>query len=116
MIFGTLFFADVVLQVISARIVQFRRWRLAISGGVFEIVVAFIFYLPYPVRYAGTIPYCVSLGLIFGGWKMILPSSTNKSLDLCDGQNGAYSFTCSESSERFRNCVSCNAPAASSTG
>lgn len=72
MIFGTLFFADGVLQIISARIVRFRRWRLAIAGGVFEMVVAFIFYLPYPVPYAGTIPYCVSLGLLFGGWNMIL--------------------------------------------
>ena len=72
MIFGTLFFADGVLQIISARIVRFRRWHLAIAGGVFEMVVAFIFYLPYPVRYAGTIPYCVSLGLLFGGWNMIL--------------------------------------------
>ena len=72
MVFGTLFFADGLLQIISARIVRFRRWRLAIAGGVFEMVVAFIFYLPYPVRYAGTIPYCVSLGLLFGGWNMIL--------------------------------------------
>ncbi|SAL83475.1 membrane protein [Caballeronia choica] len=72
MIFGTLFFADGVLQIISARIVRFRRWRLAIAGGVFEMMVAFIFYLPYPVQYAGTIPYCVSLGLLFGGWNMIL--------------------------------------------
>jgi uncharacterized membrane protein HdeD (DUF308 family) len=72
MIFGTLFFADGILQIISARIVRFRRWRLAIAGGVFEMVVAFIFYLPYPVRYAGTIPYCVSLGLLFSGWNMIL--------------------------------------------
>jgi uncharacterized membrane protein HdeD (DUF308 family) len=72
MIFGTLFFADGVLQIISARIVRFRRWRLAIAGGVFEMVVAFIFYLPYPVEYAGTIPYCVALGLLFAGWNMIL--------------------------------------------
>jgi hypothetical protein len=72
MIFGTLFLADGTLQIISARLVRYRTWRLAVTGGVMEIAIAIFFYQPYPDFYAGTVPYCVAFGLMFGGWNMIL--------------------------------------------
>jgi uncharacterized membrane protein HdeD (DUF308 family) len=43
MIFGTLFLADGTLQIISARLVRYRTWRLAIVGGVVEIAIAIFF-------------------------------------------------------------------------
>jgi uncharacterized membrane protein HdeD (DUF308 family) len=72
MIFGTLFLVDGILQIISATLVRFKTWRLAIAGGVIEILLAIFFYLPYPTNYAGTVPFCLGLGLIFGGWSIIL--------------------------------------------
>lgn len=72
LIFGTLFFIDGALQVISARLVRYRTWRLAIAGGVLEIGIAIFFYQPYPDFYTGTVAYCVAFGLFFSGWNMIL--------------------------------------------
>jgi len=72
MIFGTLFLADGLLQVVSARVVRYRTWRLAMAGGVVEILLAIFFFQPYPTHYVGTVPYCLGLGLIFGGWNMLV--------------------------------------------
>lgn len=74
MIFGTLFLADGLLQIVSARVVRYRTWRLAMIGGGVEMALAVFFYQPYPTHYVGTVPYCLGLGLIFGGWNMILLS------------------------------------------
>lgn len=75
LLFGLLFLADGLLQVASARLVRFRTWRLAMAGGIVEIAVAIFFVQPYPTHYAGTVPYCVGLGLLFGGWNMLLLAS-----------------------------------------
>jgi uncharacterized membrane protein HdeD (DUF308 family) len=75
MIFGTLFLADGLLQIVPAKVVRFRTWRLAMIGGAVEIALAIFFYQPFPTHYVGMVPYCVGLGLIFGGWNMILLSA-----------------------------------------
>ncbi len=75
MIFGTLFLTDGLLQIISARVVRYRTWRLAVTGGAIEIALAIFFYQPFPTHYVGTVPYCLGLGLMFGGWNMILLAS-----------------------------------------
>ncbi|OKB66572.1 hypothetical protein BHU62_11895 [Serratia marcescens] len=72
MIFGTLFLADGLLQIISALVVRYKNWKLVIVGGTVEIMLAIFFYQPYPTHYAGTAPYCLGLGLIFGGWNMVM--------------------------------------------
>ncbi|MBT2370450.1 HdeD family acid-resistance protein [Pseudomonas fluorescens] len=74
MIFGTLFLADGLLQIISAYVVRYRTWRIAIFGGGVEIALAIFFYQPYPTNYIGTVPYCLGLGLFFAGWNMLLVS------------------------------------------
>ncbi len=75
MIFGTLFLADGLLQIVSAHVVRYRTWRLATIGGGVEIALALFFYQPYPTHYVGTVPYCLGLGLIFGGWNLLLLST-----------------------------------------
>jgi uncharacterized membrane protein HdeD (DUF308 family) len=75
LIFGTLFLVDGALQIISARVVRYRRWRLAAGIGLCEIAIAIFFYQPYPDHYAGTVAYCVAFGLFFAGWNMILLAS-----------------------------------------
>jgi uncharacterized membrane protein HdeD (DUF308 family) len=72
MIFGTLFLADGLLQAIAASVVRYPRWRLALAGGILECALAIFFYQPYPTHYVGTVPYCIGLGLAFGGWHMLL--------------------------------------------
>ncbi|MDE1182790.1 DUF308 domain-containing protein [Paraburkholderia sp.] len=72
MLFGTLFLADGLLQIVSARVVRYRTWRLATIGGALEIALAIFFFQPFPTHYVGTVPYCLGLGLIFGGWNLIL--------------------------------------------
>jgi uncharacterized membrane protein HdeD (DUF308 family) len=75
MIFGTLFLADGVLQIVSARVVRYRTWRLAVAGGALEIALAIFFFQPFPTHYVGTVPYCLGLGLMFGGWNLLLLST-----------------------------------------
>jgi uncharacterized membrane protein HdeD (DUF308 family) len=101
MIFGTLFLADGLLQIVSARVVRYRTWRLAVIGGVLEIALAVFFYQPFPTHYVGTVPYCLGLGLMFGGWNMILLGSrvrrlsSNPAVDT-DGAAQAASATAQE--------------------
>ncbi len=71
MIFGTLFLADGLLQCLSAHVVRYRRWRVAMTWGIVEICIAVFFYQPYPTHYVGTLPYCLGLFLLFGGLNML---------------------------------------------
>lgn len=71
MLFGTAFAIGGILQSTSALIVRFPRWRMALGGGVVQILLAIVFFQPYPTHYKGTVPFCLALGLIFGGWNII---------------------------------------------
>ncbi|WP_175835232.1 HdeD family acid-resistance protein [Burkholderia anthina] len=71
LIFGTLFLIDGLLQCVSAWLVRYRRWRVAFAWGAAEILIAVFFYQPYPTHYAGTLPYCLGLFLIFGGANLL---------------------------------------------
>lgn len=71
-IFGLLFLLDGSLQIASALVVRYQRWRPALVGGVVEIALAIFFFQPWPSDYAGTVPYCLGLGLAFAGWNMFI--------------------------------------------
>ncbi|EJN08623.1 hypothetical protein PMI40_01184 [Herbaspirillum sp. YR522] len=71
MLFGAAFAIGGGLQITSAALVRFPRWRMAIAGGAVQIVLAILFFQPYPTHYKGTVPFCLALGLMFGGWNMI---------------------------------------------
>ena len=72
LIFGTLFLLDGALQIASAVVVRYQRWRPALWGGIAEIALAVFFFQPWPSNYAGTVPYCLGLGLAFAGWNMFI--------------------------------------------
>ncbi|MDR5837348.1 DUF308 domain-containing protein [Caballeronia sp. LZ034LL] len=89
LIFGTLFLVDGALQIVSARVVRYRRWRLAAGIGAVEIAIAIFFYQPYPDHYAGTVAYCVAFGLFFAGWNMILLASRVRGMAANPAAEGA---------------------------
>ncbi len=72
MIFGLLFLFDGALQIASAVVVRYQRWRPALWGGIVEIVLALFFFQPWPSDYAGTVPYCLGLVLAFAGWNLFI--------------------------------------------
>ncbi|KND60183.1 hypothetical protein BVER_00255c [Candidatus Burkholderia verschuerenii] len=91
MIFGTLFLVDGALQIIAAKVVRYRHWKIAIAGGVLEIAIAVFFYQPYPDHYAGTVAYCVAFGLFFGGWNMLLLATRVRRMAANPAVDGAAS-------------------------
>ncbi|MFM0593077.1 HdeD family acid-resistance protein [Paraburkholderia dilworthii] len=120
MIFGTLFLADGLLQIVSARVVRYRTWRFAMIGGGVEIALAVFFYQPYPTHYVGTVPYCLGLGLIFGGWNMILLSTRVRRMasnpavvgeQATDGANAAASAVHAASTAHATNTASATSTA-----
>ena len=80
MLFGTAFTIGGGLQIVSALVVRFPRWRMALAGGVGQILIAIIFFQPYPTHYKGTLPYCIGMGLIFSGWNLIWLASRTRRL------------------------------------
>lgn len=81
MLLGLLFLVDGSLQCISAWIVRYRRWRVALAWGVFEILIAIFFFQPYPTNYVGTLPYGLGIFLIFGGIHLLTLAYRVKRLD-----------------------------------
>ncbi|HBE9178841.1 TPA: DUF308 domain-containing protein [Serratia fonticola] len=82
MIFGTLFLADGLLQIASAGVVRYKNWKLVMAGGVLEVMLAIFFFQTYPTHYVGTVPYCLGLGLMFGGWNMVMLAMRVKKLEV----------------------------------
>jgi uncharacterized membrane protein HdeD (DUF308 family) len=68
MIFGIVFAVDGILRIASAQVVRFTGWRLSMALGLFELLFAIFMFEPYPTFYAGTVPYCVGLGLMLSGF------------------------------------------------
>jgi uncharacterized membrane protein HdeD (DUF308 family) len=68
MIFGVVFAVDGVLRIASAQVVRFTGWRLSMALGAFEFAFAIFMFEPYPTYYAGTVPYCIGLGLMLSGF------------------------------------------------
>lgn len=99
MIFGILFLADGLLQIVTAGVVRYKNWKFVVAGGVIEIMLAIFFFQPYPTHYVGTVPYCLGLGLIFGGWNMVMLAMRVKKLEVNPavlGNTAAEEASCAE--------------------
>lgn len=88
-IFGLLFLFDGSLQIASAVVVRYRRWRPALWGGIVEIALAIFFFQPWPSNYTGTVPYCLGLGLAFAGWNMFILANRVKFIAENPGLTGS---------------------------
>lgn len=80
MLLGILFLVDGMLQCVTAFMVRYRRWKVALSWGIFEILVAIFFFQPYPTNYEGTLPYGLGIFLIFAGVHLLTLASRSKRL------------------------------------
>jgi hypothetical protein len=47
--------------------VRFLGWRMSILTGLLEIGFAVFMFEPYPTFYAGTVPYCIGMGIFLSG-------------------------------------------------
>lgn len=66
-IFGLLFVIDGGFRLSAAWVVRFPGWRIAIGLGIFELVSAVLVFLPHPLVYVATLPYCIGAGMILSG-------------------------------------------------
>jgi uncharacterized membrane protein HdeD (DUF308 family) len=71
MIFGAGFALEGALLIAAAWMVRYRHWRSTIALGIGSIVLAIIFFQPYPTHYRGTVPYCIGMWMAVSGCRMI---------------------------------------------
>ena len=67
MLFGLAFLADGVFRMAAAVVVRFAGWRLSFLTGLLELGFAVFMFEPYPTFYAGTVPYCIGMGIFLSG-------------------------------------------------
>jgi uncharacterized membrane protein HdeD (DUF308 family) len=67
MMFGVAFLVDGGFRIAAALVVRFRSWRLSLLTGVLEVIFAAFMFEPYPTFYAGTVPYCIGMGIFLSG-------------------------------------------------
>lgn len=70
MAFGLAFLVDGIFRIAAALVVRFRGWRLSLLTGLLEVGFAVFMVEPYPTFYAGTVPYCIGMGLFLSGCGM----------------------------------------------
>lgn len=71
MLFGAGFALEGALLIAASWMVRYRHWRSTMALGVFSIVLAIIFFQPYPTHYRGTVPYCIGMWMALSGCRMI---------------------------------------------
>jgi uncharacterized membrane protein HdeD (DUF308 family) len=67
MLFGLAFLADGIFRMAAAVVVRFVGWRLSLLTGLLEVAFAVFMFEPYPTFYAGTVPYCIGMGIFLSG-------------------------------------------------
>ena len=68
LLFGILFLVGGALRIAAAHVVRFPGWRGSMLAGAVELALAFFILEPWPTHYAGTVPYCIGIGLLFSGF------------------------------------------------
>ncbi|GGA21978.1 HdeD family acid-resistance protein [Dyella nitratireducens] len=71
MLFGIAFLADGIFRMAAAVVVRFPGWRLSFLTGLFEVGFAIFMFEPYPTFYAGTLPYCIGMGIFLSGCGLV---------------------------------------------
>lgn len=71
-IFGLVFLVDGGFRISAAWVVRFPHWPVAILVGVFELTSAVLIFMPQPIVYVATIPYCLGAGMLMSGIGAVL--------------------------------------------
>lgn len=71
MLFGLAFVADGALRLAAMLIIRYRGWPAAAVGAIGEMLVGAIVLEPWPTRYAGTVPFCVGIGMMLSAWSIL---------------------------------------------
>lgn len=66
-VFGIAFLADGLFRMAAALVVRFAGWSLSFLTGLLELGFAAFMFEPWPTFYAGTVPYCIGMGLFLSG-------------------------------------------------
>ena len=67
MLFGLAFLVDGMFRMAAAMVVRFNGWRPSFFTGLLEVGFAAFMFEPYPTFYAGTVPYCIGMGIFLSG-------------------------------------------------
>ncbi|WP_235818062.1 HdeD family acid-resistance protein [Brucella thiophenivorans] len=67
MLFGLCFLIDGVVRIASAWVVRYPRWRVGLTGGIVEVLIAIGTLQPWPTWYEGTVGVNVGAVLILTG-------------------------------------------------
>ena len=71
MLFGLAFLIDGGARIATALILRFRSWAWVVFGGTVEIGLAVLAFASWPVSYERTVPFCVAVLLLLGGWTVL---------------------------------------------
>lgn len=71
MLFGLAFAVEGGLLIAAASVVRYRNWLTTIVVGAVNLLLAAIFFQPYPTHYRGTVPYCVGMWLVMSGVRTV---------------------------------------------
>lgn len=82
MLFGIGFLIDGVFRMAAAVVVRFSGWRLSFLTGLLEVGFAAFMFEPYPTFYAGTVPYCIGMGIFLSGCGLLRQAFRLKRLPL----------------------------------
>jgi uncharacterized membrane protein HdeD (DUF308 family) len=66
-LFGVVFALDGGLRISVAWMVRFTHWQFSLVMGLIEIGAALLLFLPRPLPYAATVPFCIGLLLTLSG-------------------------------------------------
>lgn len=70
-LFGLAFAIDGAMRIAAAWTIRFRRWRVVVAGGAFELVMAALAFSNWPVSHERTVPFSVGVLLLLSGWAVL---------------------------------------------
>lgn len=70
-LFGLAFVLDGALRIATVLVVRFKGWPFAVAGAIGELTLGAVVLEPWPTWYAGTMPFCIGVGMILSSWSML---------------------------------------------
>jgi uncharacterized membrane protein HdeD (DUF308 family) len=81
-LFGLALLVDGMVRIASTLLVRFPGWRAALGASAIELVLAVLAFLPWPVSYEATVPFCVGIAMMLSSWSVIRSALLLRTLPL----------------------------------